>query len=123
MMRKKGYGLVMWVIVLGLIIAGIAFIRMPLKRAIQAKVYSISDYLLWGKGATPQEYQGEKSSISKNISESTQETIQVERKDAAVVSKGYTYSASTATDKAGSAGVEQGSEALLKTINMDKMVE
>jgi len=119
-LSKRGYNLIMWVISLSLIMATLAFIRPALKRAVQNKVYAVSDYLLWNK--SPQDYQGDTASVAKSVGDSAQRSIQIEVKNASVTSTGYSRSLSSSTDKAGSSGVEEGSQALLKTLDMDALV-
>ena len=111
-----------WVAVFSVVIAAITLINTPLKRAIQAKLMALTDYTFWTKwGDDTQQYKGDDTSFVKSKSSQNAKNAQLEVKSKG--KKGYitNYGSSEATENTVSSNVEEGSQALLKTFDLDKI--
>jgi hypothetical protein len=131
MKYKKGYSLIAWIVTFSLIAAALFFIRGPLKMALQEKGINATNYFLgpgaeWnydtrganiGKKDTIK-YEGETAAKSKAASAQDQVVHTVEQK-AGGEPKIKTYASTNVEEKSSNAGVEEGSESLLKTFNLN----
>ena len=118
MLRNKGYSLSAWVVTFSVIVAAVFMIRVPLNRALQAKVTGVTDYMLWKKsGQTPDQHKGDDNSFVKTKSDQSMNTAQLER-------KGYikNNADSETNENSVSSNVEEGSQAVLKTVNLNDIL-
>jgi hypothetical protein len=112
----------MWVVTLGVVVMAAVFVRMPLKRALQGKVMRSADYLLWTSwGDEVDQYKGDENTYTKSISNQHQRTVVRDKRDKTVEFKADTPDKNK--DQTVSASVEDGSEALLKTIDLNKVLK
>jgi hypothetical protein len=78
-MGRKGYAIVPWAIIFLLLMTGILFIRVPLKRALQGKTMAFADHAFWGTwGSAADQYKGDINSFTETEANSTQETVRRE---------------------------------------------
>jgi hypothetical protein len=128
MIKDSGHSLVPWVAVFSVVIAAITLINTPLKRAIQAKLMALTDYTFWTKWKKDDgtywktdQYKGDDTSFVKSQSSQNAKNAQLEVKSKG--EKGYitNYGSSETTENTVSSNVEEGSQALLKTFDLDKI--
>ena len=101
--------------------AAVLLVRVPIKNALQAKTAQVTDYMFWlkwkkddGTRWQPQQYKGDNTSVVKSNAAQSLSTRQTERtghinNDADSVSSENTASSS----------VEEGSQAVLKVIDLN----
>lgn len=119
MFNHRGYSMTMWVVTFGIVVAGLFFIRTPLKRALQGKIISSTDYLLWTSwGNSTDQYKGDESSHVKSKASQQQDTYIQEQRNK-VINVGVS---SSKAEQSASTGVEQGSEALLELYDLNREV-
>jgi hypothetical protein len=100
-------------------VAAVLFIRMPLKRALQNRIMSTTDYMLWTRwGNYTQQYKGETTNYVKTKAAQNVDTTQLERKDKHISSAAE----SSATEDTVSSGVEEGSQPALKTFDLNSVL-
>jgi hypothetical protein len=117
MLTNKGYSLIIWTATFAIIIAGLMFIQVPLKRGIQSKVRATADYVLWGLwGNTPEQFWRDEN--SKEKSNATQQ--QTEERLSLHSGMSKVYRDVLSENKGISAGVDKGSEVLLKTFDLNQ---
>ncbi len=118
MLRNKGHSLTAWVVIFSVIIAVVLLMRVPVKNALQAKVVGVTDYLLWKKyGQDTQQHKGDDTSFSKAKVKQSLDLRQGEREGRV----GSTTSSVTDEDTA-SSGVEEGSQAVLKAVDLNEVM-
>ena len=101
-----------------MIVAAVLIVRGPIKNTLQAKVMGMTDYLLWKKySQETRQYKGEDTSFVKTSVEQDSSITQSEN-------KGYVSSAisSTSTEDTATSGVEEGSESVLKIIDLNEIM-
>ncbi len=111
----KGYSLAAWIAAFGVIVAAVLLVRVPIKNALQAKTVQVTDYMFWKKwGQDTQQYKGDDTSFIKSNTAQSSSTRQTER-------KGYIQNnlSSVTTEKTASSGVEEGSQPVLKAIDLN----
>jgi hypothetical protein len=67
-----------WVVTLGLVIAAVFFIQVPLKRALQGKAMSMADYAfytVWNQPVDQYKDKGEANTYSESEENATQRTV------------------------------------------------
>ena len=119
MLRTKGYSLAAWVITFSVIVAAIFLVRVSLNRALQSKVMGVTDYMLWtkwDKSVPPQQYKGDDTSFVKTTVGQDLNTKQTEKEGFIKNDADSVNSEDTA-----SSSVEEGSQAVLKTINLNDL--
>jgi hypothetical protein len=125
--KNSGHSLVPWVAVFSVIVAAMFLINPAVRRAVQAKVMALTDYLFWTKGLKndgsawqPDQYKGDDTSFVKTKSSQNSANQQLEVK--AQGEKGYitNYGSSEATEETVSTSVEDGSQDTLKTFDLNK---
>ena len=113
--RDKGYSLAAWIAAFSVIVAAVLLVRVPIKNALQAKTVQVTDHMFWKKwGQEPQQYKGDDTSFVKTNTTQSSSTRQAER-------RGYINNDLNAvtTEKTASSGVEEGSQSVLKTIDLN----
>ena len=114
--KESGYSLITWVALLTLIVAAIAFIQGTLKRTVQNKITQVADYMFWTKWNQPtQQYKGETNSFAKT--ETTQNIYTKQSEKNGIIQNNATTVVPT-TEKTISTNVEEGSEPVLKTLDI-----
>jgi len=111
----RGYSLAAWIAAFSVIVAAVLLVRVPIKNALQAKTVQVTDYMFWKKwGQDTKQYKGDDTGFIKTSTGQTSNTRQTER-------KGYIHNDADAvtTEKSASSGVEEGSQSVLKTINLN----
>jgi hypothetical protein len=109
---------VTWTIVFSVVIAGIIFIQTSFKRALQGKIMTTADYMFWTKWRDdPKQYKGETTSFVKT---KTQQGISARHAER----EGDTNNDadSTVTENTVSSGVEEGSQPVLKTFDLNNVL-
>jgi hypothetical protein len=115
--KKRGYSLAAWIAAFSVIVAAVLLVRVPIKNALQAKTVQVTDYMLWKKwGQDTRQHKGDDTSFTKTINAQNLNTRQTERKG--LISN---EANSVTTEKSASSGVEEGSQAVLKTINLNEI--
>lgn len=123
--NNKAYSLVAWVSVFTLLLAALLFIRMPFKRALQHKINSTADYMFWTKwGGTVGEKNDairreaqEAASFSKTQASQNQQSRTVENRG----DTSYRTDSGITEDSI-SSGVEDGSQPVLRTFDINAIV-
>jgi hypothetical protein len=109
--------LIEWVVTFSVIVAAIIFLRAPINRALQTKAIQMTDYMFWKKwGQNTQQYKGDDTSFIKTTAGQDLSTRQAEREG-----KISNSADSVATENTASSSVEEGSQPLLKTINLNDL--
>jgi hypothetical protein len=107
-MHARGSSWVEWSAIVVLLVAGLAFFQVPLKRGVQKKSMGLADYLLWSKwegSPQPQGHKGDLNTFSASDSAQTNlTTTQQQRRNGGRVCYGSTstndeYSASSSVDE------------------------
>lgn len=107
----------MWTTTFALIMAALVLIQVPLRREIQTKVRATADYCLWGLWSdTPQRFLRDEN--SKEKSTATQQ--QTEERLALHGGMQKVYRDASSVDFGISAGVDRGSEAYFKTLDLNQ---
>lgn len=122
---NKGYSLITWTAVFTVVVATILFIRLPFKRALQQKVTTTADYLLWTKWANTLEEKNElikrekeeAATFSKAEADQNCNTTTKERQ--AYINYGVD---SISTETSAFSSVEDGSQSILKTFDLNAIV-
>ncbi|TRZ95613.1 hypothetical protein D4R78_03035 [bacterium] len=116
----------MWIVTLLVIISFLFFIRSTLRISLRNKIAATTDYLVWQSwGHQPhREPVTEDSTNVKEMTAKTEGTIQIENRDNSFsnTSKIYTFVDSETTTNRASASVEDGSEKVMETYNLNKDV-
>lgn len=121
---NRGYSLAAWVAVFSVIVAAMLLVRVPIKKALQAKTIQVTDYMFWSKWKhddgtrwQPQQYKGDDTSFVKTSSGQILNTKQRER-------EGYIHNDADAvtSENTATSGVEEGSQAVLKVIDLNTIV-
>jgi len=106
------------VVTFSVIVAVVLLMRVPVKNALQAKVVGMTDYLLWKKyGQDTQQYKGDDTSFTKTEVKQNLDLRQGEREGRV----GNTTNSVTNEDTA-SSGVEDGSQAVLKAVDLNDVL-
>lgn len=122
LIQNKGHSLVLWVTVFSVILAVLSFINTPLKRAIQGKVMALADFTFWTRwGDEVNQYKGDDTNFTKSKSSQNAVNNQLEVKKSGA--KGYitNYLSSETTEDTVSSSVEDGSQAALKILDLNKV--
>lgn len=107
-----------------MIVAAVLLVRVPLNRALQSKVMAVADYAIWKKWSKddgtrwqPDQRKGDDNSFVKTKSDQSMNTAQLER-------KGYikNNADSETNENSVSSNVEEGSQAVLKTVNLNDIL-
>lgn len=118
---RKAYSMALWAVTLAVVIAALAIIRVPLKRALESKVQATADYVFWlkwpidGKKDTPKEYGQDTNSRAKMARERDVINEQIEESDGDI----KVYTGVSSHDTSAFSGVAEGSEALLNKYDLN----
>jgi len=115
---QNGYSFLTWAAVFSIVLAAALFIRTPLKRALWGKIIATTDYMLWGMwGGTPDQYKGEDTSFIKT---QTSQSVLTRQKE----TRGYIRQDldSLVTENTVSSGVEDGSQSVLRTFDLNAIL-
>ena len=113
----RGYSLAAWIAAFSVIVAAVLLVRVPIKNALQAKTVQVTDYMFWKKwGQDTMQHKGDDTSFTKTINTQNLNTRQTERKG--LINNEVD---SVTSEKSASSGVEEGSQAVLKTINLNEI--
>ena len=113
---RRGSSLVMWSVTFSVLLAALFIFQLYLKRPLQGKIMQTTDYLMWTKWhQEPWQYKGDDTTASKT------QTIQPYTSRLHEGSNSITMSArSNDTEAAKSSSVNDGSEPLLKTFDLNR---
>ncbi len=111
---QKGYSVATWAAVFAAVIAASLLIRVPVKRGLQGKIISVTDYMFWTKwGAGPQQDK-EDNTFTKTETSQSIDTTRSEK------DKYIKYTAdSGVSEKTISTSVEDGTQPVLRTFNLN----
>ena len=116
--RSSGYSLVEWTIVFAVVVAGVMFIQIPLKRALQGKINTAADYMFWTKWRDdPRQYKGETTSFVKTRAQQGISARQAQRDG-----RTDNDADSAVTENTVSSGVEEGAQPVLKTFDLNTVL-
>jgi hypothetical protein len=112
MLQKRGYNLIMWVVVLAVISAALVFVQVPLKRALQYKARASADYFFWRQwGQEPRSFwRDETSRLTERVNQSKSETVLTSKSG----ESRYIIGDNTTSDQS-SLGTEKGAEERLQS--------
>lgn len=113
---RKAYSMALWAVTLAVVIAALAIIRVPFKRALESKVQATADYVFWLKwGNTPQEHGQDANSRAKMARERDVINEQIEESDGDI----KVYTGVSSHDTSAFSGVAEGSESLLDKYDLN----
>lgn len=114
-LSRRGHSLVMWAAVFGIVVAAMIIVRPALERSLKGKVMSVTKYMLWQN--EPYKYRGDKTTVSRTVSEQDQIT-QVYEHDGEIelYSGSPTENGAIIEEDTISKTAEEGSQSILPTI-------
>lgn len=117
MVIRKGHSFIGWIVTFTVVIAALAAIQVPLKKALQGKIVATAEYTFWSNlGDTPEQYLRDKTLWAKTRSQQQQTEVYLTQ---------HSGIANVATQKSSqensiSSSVGKGSESLLSELDLNQ---
>lgn len=120
-LTRRGYSLIMWAATFAALLAALALIRVPLNRALRAKVDATSDYVFWKQwGSDPKQHWRDENTQSKARGLRRQKSALIEHKSGIIEKKDAGPADNYSVDKSITSQSAKDSEALLKTLDLNQ---